>query len=408
VRPRVGARITRRELGALGAAGLASLALPQRRARATAQGAAVQDLAHAAGEPAPVGLAAVTRGAAEDAVERAVRAAAESVTDFAWLSRGDTVLLKLACNSGNPYPATTDPLALRAMIRLLRERGAGRVIAADMSGVQFVRFGPDQLDGSTRALLESSGLAAAAESAGAEVHAFEEAGWDGFFAEQPAAGEHWSGPLWLPNVLREVDHVVLMPRISTHVLARSTLALKLAVGWWRHDSRLEYHRDAASLPEKTAEASTAPALAAKQRLVLTSARQLFTTFGPDEGHVAEPEAGLVFASTEIVPHDMVSLAWLIETRRATPAEALGDDPGKGGFRPELINRVVTYWLGGLGAVLSGERLGRGEIDSVWSDRVLRRAFALGGGVPRLELLDADGSLPAGVRTRIAAELTLPA
>jgi hypothetical protein len=78
VRPRVGARITRRELGALGAAGLASLALPQRRARATAQGAAVQDLAHAAGEPAPVGLAAVTRGAAEDAVERAVRAAAES------------------------------------------------------------------------------------------------------------------------------------------------------------------------------------------------------------------------------------------------------------------------------------------------------------------------------------------
>ena len=79
-----------------------------------------------------------------EATAAAVRRAAVAATDFAWLGRGDAVLIKPVCNSGNAYPATTDPLALHAMIALLRESGAGRVIVADMSGVQFVRFGPDR------------------------------------------------------------------------------------------------------------------------------------------------------------------------------------------------------------------------------------------------------------------------
>ena len=48
--------------------------------------------------------------------------------------------------------------------------------------------------------------------------------------------------------------------------------------------------------------------------MLTSATKLLTTFGPDDGHVSEPETGLVLASTDVVAHDMVSLAWLIENR----------------------------------------------------------------------------------------------
>ena len=78
-------------------------------------------LQHAPGAPVPVAVAAVARDAADEATLRAVRAVALAATDFSWLSRGDSVLIKAACNSGNRYPATTDPLALRAMIGLLRE-----------------------------------------------------------------------------------------------------------------------------------------------------------------------------------------------------------------------------------------------------------------------------------------------
>jgi uncharacterized protein (DUF362 family) len=363
------------------------------------------------GEARAVAAAAVQRGAAAEATERAVRAAAQAVTDFAWLSRGDTVLVKPVCNSPKLYPATTDPVALRAMVGLLREKGAGRVIVADMSGVQFVRFSKDRLDGSTRALMQENGLARAAEDAGAELRAFEEAGWDAFFAEEPRAQGSWSGAVWLPAVLREVDHVVLMPRTSRHMLAGSTLALKAAVGWWRHDSRLEYHRDATTFHEKTADANTVPTLLGKQRLVLTSATKILSTFGPDDGFVSEPDAGLVFASTDPLAHDMLSLAWLVESRRALPASRRSgpiDDPNTSSLAVNFGNRIVTHWLGGFGEALRTQQLARHDLETLWDDRVLRRAFQLAGGVPRVELADADGSLPAALRGKLGAELALPA
>lgn len=404
--------LSRRRFGVLAAGGLASLALP-RGSHAAAANALPEPsaLGHAPGGARAVAVAGVPRGAADELTERAVRAAAQAATDFGWLSRGDTVLVKPACNSPNVYPATTDPLALRAMVGLLRERGAGRVIVADMSGVQFIRFSKDRLEGSTRALMQRAGLARAAEDAGAELQAFEEAGWDGFFAEQPAARGSWTGPLWLPSLLKQVDHVVLLPRTSRHLLAGSTLAMKAAVGWWRHDSRLEYHRDAATFHEKTADANSAPTIVGKQRLVLTSAIRVLSTFGPDDGTVSEPETGLVFASTDPLAHDMLSLAWLVESRRSVPASkrsGMIDDPNTSSIAVNFANRIVTHWLGGFGQALRTQHLSRHALDSLWDDRVLRRAFQNAGGVPRVELADADGSFPAALRQGLQGALAPPA
>ncbi len=366
-------------------------------------------LQHAPGAPVPVALAAVARDAADEATLRAVRAVALAATDFSWLSRGDSVLIKAACNSGNRYPATTDPLALRAMIGLLREKGAGRVVVADMSGVQFIRFTKDRLRGSTRELMEKSGMAAASRDAGAEIHAFEEAGWDGFFADKPANAESWGGEILLPAILQEMDHVILMPRCSRHLLAGSTLALKAAVGWWRHDSRLEYHRDAGSFAEKTADANTLPAIRGRQRLVLTSATKLITSFGPDQGYILRPDPGIVFASEDPVAHDMVSLAWLLAGRRATPEkhrDGLVADPHGYGAIINLANRMVVNWLGGFGQMLKAQRLSRRDVHAIWDDRVLLRAFEVFGGVPRAEVADADGSLPPALRQELERAVAL--
>ena len=73
--------------------------------------------------------------------------------------------VSVVCNSGNDYPATTDPLAVHAMVTLLKERGAGRVMVGDMSGVQFLRFGKDRLSGSSRELMTGNGLVGAATCA---------------------------------------------------------------------------------------------------------------------------------------------------------------------------------------------------------------------------------------------------
>jgi uncharacterized protein (DUF362 family) len=400
-------RLTRRQFGMLAAGSAAALTLPG-CACAPGRTAELTHLPYAPGDATPVVAAGVPRGASAEATERAVRSVAEAATDFDWLSRGDSVLLKPVCNSGYDYPATTDPVAVRAMVRLLRERGAGRVILADMSGVQFLRFSPDETRGSTRALLQKNGIAAAAEDAGAEVHAFEEAGWDGFFAEEPRVGDHWRGALTLPSLLRETDHVILMPRCARHLIAGTTLGLKAAVGWWRHDTRLEYHRDAGDFAAKTADASTLPTLEARQRLVLTSATKVLTTLGPDQGWISEPETGLVYASTDVVAHDMLSLAWLVENRARMPRgerEGVFDDPHTSGVFVNAVNRMVVRWLGGFGAMLGAQGLARFDLHSIWDDPVLHRAFQTRGGVPRLELADADGSLPGPLRALLDQRIT---
>ncbi len=365
--------------------------------------------ASASGRSEAVALAAVPRGAAASETRAALRRAVLETDQLSWLSRGDSVLIKPVCNSGNDYPATTDPVALHEMIALLRERGAGRVVVADMSGVEYVRFSRDSLSGSTRALMQNNGLLQAAEAAGAEVHAFEEAGWDAFYDEVPSGGANWKQPLLLPNILREIDHVVLMPRCSRHLLAGSTLGLKAAVGWWRHDTRLEYHHDARTFAEKTAESNTAPTFIEKQRLVVSSATKVLTTFGPDQGHVEEPETGLVIASSSVVAHDMVSLAWLIENRRLTPDEdkdSIVDDPNQSAIVASTANRVVNLWLGGVGKALSADGLDPWSIDTVWHDKVLRRAFDVFGGVPGIDLGDDDGRVPQAVRDRLVAATAL--
>ena len=68
----------------------------------------------------------------------------EAATDFSWLSRGDRVLIKMALNSGNPYPATTDPWSVQCMVKLLKERGAGKILVADQSGFGTVQWTKDR------------------------------------------------------------------------------------------------------------------------------------------------------------------------------------------------------------------------------------------------------------------------
>jgi uncharacterized protein (DUF362 family) len=351
------------------------------------------------GPKANVSLAGVKKGSSEDVLIEAVRSAAESATDFSWLSNGDSVMIKPVLNSGNPYPATTNPTGLKAIVARLKEKGAGRVVVSEMSGYEHGKLTPDGLTGSSRELMKGSGMAKPALEAGAELYFPEEDGWDAFFEDGPPSDSNWKTGITMPKILKEVDHLVLMPRCSRHLLAGSTLGLKSAVGYWRADTRLEYHRDAATFQEKTAESNIIPCLTEKQRLVLTTATKTLATFGPDEGHVTEPDTGLVYASESIVAHDMVSLAWLLENRKLAPEDA--EDPHKSQMFVTIANKVVTKWLGGFGAALSAEKLTRHDINTIWDDRVLNRAYELWEGVPVVSLLDANEAVSTEIKQKLS-------
>ena len=382
------------------AVGASAMALCPFTGRAGASQIPVKTRQLIPGSQTKVFLAGVSKGAPEQAIKLAVRHAAEAATDFSWLSKGDAVFIKPVNNSGTPYPATTSPTAIAAMVEILKEKGARRVIVGDMSGVQYLRFSPTSLSGSSRALMTSSGVAKAVHSSGAEMHCFEEGGWNAFYEDLPATGSNWKRGLMMPNILKEVQHIVLMPRCSRHILAGSSLGLKAAVGYWRHDTRLEYHRDAATLQEKTAEGNTVTTLRTKQRLVISAADKLLTTYGPDKGYVFEPDSGLIIASDSVVAHDMVSLAWLLENRTIIPVSERDGFIDTSKVVPRLANHMVTGWLGGWGSALASETMTKNSLNTIWDDRVLTRSYDLFGGVPAILLESANNALPEALKNRL--------
>jgi uncharacterized protein (DUF362 family) len=337
-----------------------------------------------ASQPSPVYVAGIRHHTSEAEKIAAIQQAAEAATDFSWLIPGDSVLIKPAVNSGKNYPATTDPLAITAIIRLLKNKGAGRIVVGDLAGIGDVRFYENHLEGSTRRLMEHTGIAQATLNSGGELCCFEEAGWDAFYPETPLKGTSWIGPIMMPSILKEMDHIILLPRCARHLMASSTLGMKAAVGYWRTDTRTELHKDAHTFHEKIAEANNIPTLLQKQRLVLTVADKVLTTFGPNEGYITEPKTGLVIASDSIVAHDMVSLAWLLENRTYTPQEELEsyNDVNKR-FANNSNRRTVLILSKKWTTSLQTQKLHKEDIKTIWKDRILKQAFTIFDGVPKV-------------------------
>jgi hypothetical protein len=132
----------------------------------------------------------------------------EATTDFSWLSKGDRVLIKMALNSGNPYPATTDPWSVHCMAKLLKEMGAGRILVGDQSGFGTVQWTKDRKKGSSRQLAKTAGLLKVIEDSDAEPCFFEEFGWDAYRPTFPEGEHHWEKPIMIPAKLGGLPHLM--------------------------------------------------------------------------------------------------------------------------------------------------------------------------------------------------------
>jgi len=69
---------------------------------------------------------------------------------------------------------------------------------------------------------------------------------------------------------------------------------------------------------------------------------------------------------------------------------------------------VVSKLGGLGQALDSERLTRNDINAIWHDRVLNRAYQVFGNMPAVVLEPANGVVPQALKKRLAECTTPPA
>lgn len=290
----------------------------------------------------PLIVQGVSKQASEQELIATIQQVLMDATDnLAWLKPGDTVLLKPALNSPNPYPATTHPLSVLAIQELLTSRGAN-VVIGDQSGIEHVVHGPKGvIKGSTIKNFETAGIVGAtprvAPASKSRVVGFEQDAWESFTHVQTDQTQSWKNGFYVTPWIEKVDHIINLPRVSTHAQAGVTLGFKNLVGILREDSRLEFHangpfnafitsaargsnlesRDDGSQKfiEKIVEISIA--IKDKLRATLFTATKAQTTFGPDaqlfpglRSYVAAPETGLVFASADPVAAEAMAISYL--------------------------------------------------------------------------------------------------
>ncbi|MDR1702611.1 MAG: DUF362 domain-containing protein [Sporomusaceae bacterium] len=261
-------------------------------------------------------------------------------TDFSWLNKSDSVFIKLALNSGNVHPATTDPCALDYLIKVLQERGIKKIYVGDQSGARNVYWtARGQERGSSRELCQTAGLLAVIEENGAIPAFFEESGYDSYFETLPLGEHHWQEPMRLTSLINEVDHLIYLPRLGSHSLADISSGFKIGGGFLREDSRRHLHQGGEHFYSRYEEINEAPEIKAKLRLTVTLSRKIMTLVGPDTGYVIEPDTYAMFASENLLAHELFAYANLQYAReKLTPRDASA--PGSGNLWEVMKQRTA--------------------------------------------------------------------
>lgn len=223
-------------------------------------------------------------------VEAAVRQAVALTPGLGFIATGDTVLLKVNVNSGDPFPYSTNPAVVTAVIALALEHGAGRVIVADRCNPGYAP---------TSQAMQNAGIYDPAIAAGAEVL---DVGDQGYQTVTPAGADHWPSGFEIPTLLDQVDHVINLPACKHHSMANFTMCFKAWMGIVPQSDRGFAHDDLGNrLPELHLAVAAAYSILDATRACLTS--------GPmPGGETADP--GLIVASSDPVACDVTGLAIL--------------------------------------------------------------------------------------------------
>ena len=261
---------------------------------AGATGLGVGAAARSLDAAAPGGaVVAVARGATMAA---ATRTAVRLAGGLDFIQRGQTVLVKpnICCPGANP--ATTSPEVLSAVLELVRAREPGRLIVGDQTF--YVQ--------STVANVRRAGLETAVRAHGAEFVAFDDLPRKHV---RPAGARHWPDGYRVPAMLEQVQHIINVACVKTHVLARYTMAMKNAIGVIDADSRRYYHRIRAQQGYDAFAALIAEmSLAYRPALHILDGTAAFVAGGPSDGTVVRPR--LVIASRDMIATDVAGLAVL--------------------------------------------------------------------------------------------------
>ena len=210
-----------------------------------------------------------------------------------------SVALKANFNSADPFPASTHPDTLRAIVEVLKEAKVGGMTLTERSGM-----------GVTKRVLEEMGVFELAEKLGFDAIVADDlakADW----VKIGRDGTHWIRGFYIAKNFVDANKIVQTCCLKTHRFGgHFTLSLKNSVG-------LVAKRLPGGVYDFMWELHTSPfqrqMIAEINRhyrvdVVVMDGIRAFVSAGPERGEVVEPN--LLFASTDRVALDAVGVAVL--------------------------------------------------------------------------------------------------
>lgn len=202
------------------------------------------------------------------------------------------ILIKINLNTADPYPASTDPRMLAALIHFLRQRGCRKIQVGDCSSVRSLP---------TRKVVRKTGILEAL-SGTASFLPFDDGPW----VSVPVPG-CFIKETTVPRAAVTADRLIFLANMKTHNQSDFSLGMKLSVGLLHPLERYPLHRD--HLREKVAEL----VLAVPPDLTIIDGRTAFITGGPDRGETAR--CGAVILSTDVVRADLAAYGILYKAKK---------------------------------------------------------------------------------------------
>lgn len=230
------------------------------------------------------GLALVSKVKATGDLKADIPRATELIGGFGKiLSGGESVLVKPNYNTADPYPGSSDPQFVQAVVELVREHGAGQIAIGESTAYR-----------NGRKVLEEAGLMAMAQGLDVPVIVYDEDGW-----ERVRVNGRYLKKVRIARALRRLDRLVYVCCPKTHHMAKFTGSLKLGMGLIGQLDRFWMHLR--HLQEKIAEIN----LAFTPNLILADMRRTFIRGGPAKGEPREP--GAILASGDRVALDVEAI-----------------------------------------------------------------------------------------------------
>lgn len=240
-------------------------------------------------------------GSIEDAVREAVIAAG----GLDEIERGQSVMIKPnmcgpAIKDKYPGRITTNPEVIRAVIRICKERGAGKIYVGDRA-----MFWTDTA-------IHTSGFAKVCKQEGAIAFPWDKSPYVLF---KPGK-RHWSQGFHIPEILTKVDHFINVPLLKNHGILNSgaefTCCLKSFVGVCLPKDRHlggadELHTK--NTGEKIAELN----LSLKPTINIVDATEIMVSGGPDgisKKRSVWARPNVILASKDRVACDSLAVAML--------------------------------------------------------------------------------------------------